>query len=412
MAKIYGEIDALTNINNESYLKRNYQTYISKYPDSKFIMFDFKDFKHFNDTYGHDIGDVYLKQFAEILKDNFKDSLVVRLHGDEFVILTNKSLEEIDKLFNLCDSRIKLSFDAGVIPEVFTYNAGIVNAEHGINNTANKADYMMYYAKQNNKRSQFFKDEIWNKKMLEDNFVKSINEGTENREFNYFSQALFTPDKNKTEFESICTRGKDCSIIFTPEKYDFLRNNSQLKKIDLFNLQYLLLRLNLDNNKVILSLDHKSLLSKPDLIEYLQLLVDVMNFKSNNLIISINVNDIDKKNQDKLINLINKMKELGFKVGIDRYNSKTGDTIYENSPIDYIKFDDAYWKSAIDNPKIDYSLKSKVNMFTDYINPSIPIFTCIEKEHEFIFAKNITKKPILLGGNYLEESKKMILKKD
>lgn len=412
MVKIYGEIDALTNINNESYLKRNYQLYISKYPDSKFVMFDFKDFKHFNDTYGHDVGDVYLKLFAEILKDNFNNSVVVRLHGDEFVILTNKTLEQIDKLFDLCDARIKLSFDAGVIPEIFSYNAGIVNAEHGINNTTTKADYMMYYAKQNNKRSQIFEEEIWNKKMLEDDFIKSINEGAENREFNYFSQTLFTSDKNKTELECICTRGKDCSVIFTPERYDFLRNNSQLKKIDLFNLQYLLLRLNLDNNTVMLSLDYKSLLSKPDLIEYLQLLVEIMNLKSNNLVISININDIEKKNEDKIITLINKIKALGFKVGIDRYNSKTGDTIYENSHVDYIKFDDAYWKSAIDNPKIDYSLKSKVNMFTDYINPTIPIFTCIEKEHEFIYAKNITKKPILLGGNYLEESKKMVLKKD
>ncbi len=412
MVKIFGEIDGLTEIHNEIYLKKNYQAYTSKHPESKFIMFDFKDFKHYNDTFGHDVGDVYLKLFAKILEENFKDSIVVRLHGDEFVVLTKYSFEEIEKIFNVCDARIKLSVEAGLIPSTFFYNAGVVDAEHGIANTASKADYMMYYAKKNNMRSQQFKEEIWQEKEKADSLIQSINDDAKNSAFIYSSQDIYNIDKTKTNIQNIYTRSRDNNSLFIEDKYDFIRDNSQLKKIDLFNLQYLLLRMNSKDKQTIINFDYKSLLAKPDLIEYLQLLVKVLDLHSNNLIISINVNDIDSKSYNNVIKMITEIKELGFGICLDKYCSKTGETIYVNAPINYIKFDSNCWKAAMNNPKADYLLRAAIDMFTNYTSPSIPIFTCIEKENEYIYAKEITTKPILVSGNYFEAEKKMILKKD
>jgi diguanylate cyclase (GGDEF)-like protein len=412
MTKMRIDIDQLTGIHNEVYLKSNYQNYISGHPNSKFIMFDFKEFKHFNDTFGHDVGDVYLTLFAKILEDNFKDSLVVRLHGDEYVVLTKYSLEEIDKIFNVCDARIKLAVEAGMIPAMFGYNAGIVDAEHGIANTAEKADYMMYCAKKKNIRSQEFKEEIWREKQLEDDFIKSINEDSKSSSFIYSSQDIYNVDKTKADIQNIYTRNRENKSLFAPDKYEFIRNNSQLKKIDLFNLQYLLLRINSKNGKTIINFDYKSLLSKPDLIEYLQLLVQIMGLHSNNLIISINVNDIESKEYNAVIKMINEIKSLGFGICLDRYSSKTGQTIYVNAPVNYIKFDSKSWKEAMSNPKANYLLKASINMFTNYTIPSIPIFTCIEKESEYIYVKEITNKPILVSGNYFEPEKKIVLKKD
>ena len=37
--------DGLTGIFNEEYLKKNYQNYLDKHPDSNFIMIDFEKFK-------------------------------------------------------------------------------------------------------------------------------------------------------------------------------------------------------------------------------------------------------------------------------------------------------------------------------------------------------------------------------
>lgn len=52
------------------------------------IMIDIDYFKAVNDTYGHQAGDAILKQLADILKNNVRDTdEVVRYGGEEFVVL-------------------------------------------------------------------------------------------------------------------------------------------------------------------------------------------------------------------------------------------------------------------------------------------------------------------------------------
>lgn len=64
------------------------------------LMFiDFDNFKGYNDTFGHDVGDLILKEMAEIFKEVCgKEGFVSRYGGDEFIVLVNdnkrESLEE------------------------------------------------------------------------------------------------------------------------------------------------------------------------------------------------------------------------------------------------------------------------------------------------------------------------------
>jgi len=59
------------------------------------IACDLDQFKIVNDTHGHEAGDVVLKKFAEILKNNTRQSDICgRLGGDEFVIVLTYTKEE------------------------------------------------------------------------------------------------------------------------------------------------------------------------------------------------------------------------------------------------------------------------------------------------------------------------------
>lgn len=55
------------------------------------LLFDIDQFKKFNDTYGHDIGDLVLKRVAAALKANFRSvDIICRVGGDEFVVIMTR----------------------------------------------------------------------------------------------------------------------------------------------------------------------------------------------------------------------------------------------------------------------------------------------------------------------------------
>ncbi|WP_423494956.1 sensor domain-containing diguanylate cyclase [Malaciobacter marinus] len=68
------------------------------------VMIDIDNFKQINDTYSHDVGDVVLKKFAQILKNNISNKdICARLGGEEFVIAfhnlkTKEVLEKVERI--------------------------------------------------------------------------------------------------------------------------------------------------------------------------------------------------------------------------------------------------------------------------------------------------------------------------
>ena len=85
--------DALTGLYNRRYfnsaLDREWKRSGRENSKISVILFDIDHFKNINDTYGHQAGDEYLKQTAEILTSVFRreSDTVARYGGEEFIIL-------------------------------------------------------------------------------------------------------------------------------------------------------------------------------------------------------------------------------------------------------------------------------------------------------------------------------------
>jgi two-component system cell cycle response regulator len=84
--------DQLTGLHNRRYMARHLDSLISNAQKSNkplaFLIMDIDHFKSVNDTHGHDIGDIVLKEFALRLRRNVRGiDLACRYGGEEFVVV-------------------------------------------------------------------------------------------------------------------------------------------------------------------------------------------------------------------------------------------------------------------------------------------------------------------------------------
>ena len=107
--------DALTGIYNRAGMydeinkRLNGRMYQWNMDKGVSLMFcDLDNFKHYNDTYGHDVGDLILVEMARIFDEVSRDiGFVSRYGGDEFIIILNTSeKEELEKIGDEIYARI------------------------------------------------------------------------------------------------------------------------------------------------------------------------------------------------------------------------------------------------------------------------------------------------------------------
>lgn len=102
-------MDAMTKLwNRASFEKDIDKPSAKRLKKMGIIMFDLNNLKLFNDSYGHDMGDYYIKVCSEVIRDSFsKWGNVYRIGGDEFCgIAENLSVEEFEKVKVEMESQI------------------------------------------------------------------------------------------------------------------------------------------------------------------------------------------------------------------------------------------------------------------------------------------------------------------
>ena len=96
----YSLIDDLTRVYNRAFIEHKLIVYRhnSNYAYGG-IMLDIDSFKQINDTHGHSVGDDALRKAAKMLMDSaYRNTLVCRFAGDEFIILFRVPLIQKDEL--------------------------------------------------------------------------------------------------------------------------------------------------------------------------------------------------------------------------------------------------------------------------------------------------------------------------
>jgi two-component system cell cycle response regulator len=145
--------DQLTGLHNRRYMSRHLDTLVSGARKSgkplAFLIMDIDYFKSVNDTYGHDIGDEVLKEFANRIAANVRGiDLACRYGGEEFVVV----MPETDMAFAYAVAeRLRKSVEQTPVPisrEPNTLNITISIGIAGSEGDADTADKLLHRADQ------------------------------------------------------------------------------------------------------------------------------------------------------------------------------------------------------------------------------------------------------------------------
>ena len=147
--------DKLTNINNrhklDEVLMVESQRAIRYTSSFGVIIVDIDYFKRVNDTYGHQTGDIVLKEIATILKSNLRiTDTLGRWGGEEFMIIcTETDAKGIQSLSQILKD--KISSNQFNINEQITasFGASLYIKGEDINKLVKRADDALYRAKEN-----------------------------------------------------------------------------------------------------------------------------------------------------------------------------------------------------------------------------------------------------------------------
>ncbi|MGL1893564.1 MAG: diguanylate cyclase [Spirochaetaceae bacterium] len=152
-------VDQLTKLNNRHFLKETgplfFENAVRHNLHLVTAMIDIDDFKAVNDTYGHDCGDLVLKEISHELKESIRKSdLAIRYGGEEFLIIGNDL--DPERAFNFFDALRQRIFNKVIILGNEKVNISVsiglsFDKKDSLENMINNADKKLYEAKTSGK---------------------------------------------------------------------------------------------------------------------------------------------------------------------------------------------------------------------------------------------------------------------
>lgn len=152
---ISAERDSLTDSLTGAYNRGYYE----KFKNEKFdpardlvglVFVDLNDLKETNDEIGHEAGDELIKNTAQLLRDSFrKVDDVVRMGGDEFVVICRSELEDDSRpteaeLQDIINTRLEEAARARNISLASGLAVFDPNKDRSLDDTLVRADKLMY----------------------------------------------------------------------------------------------------------------------------------------------------------------------------------------------------------------------------------------------------------------------------
>lgn len=350
--------DALTGLPNRALLMDRIQHGIEQARQQQrslaLCFIDLDKFKHVNDSLGHDIGDLMLKEVAQRLKRALRESdTVARLGGDEFVVLlegykqqenishvANKMLTIISEPMQLGEDNVSVSPSIGIA--VFPDDAanGTELMKH--------ADVAMYHAKEAGRNNfQFFIQEMNDKAHKQLARETQLRKAMQRQEFVNYYQPIIDSSQQSIVGVEVLLRWQSLTGLISPA--EFIPLAEELRLIVPMTQQLLTRALadmaqwRLNGYNLYLSVNLSTQhLEQTTLAHMVQQLLHSYNLPADCLRFEITESALMRDQQDA-INTMQALSDLGIKLALDDFGTGYSSLKYlKELPLDAIKIDRSF----------------------------------------------------------------------
>ena len=139
--------DVLTGVFNRRYYEEKIK---NMWGPVGIAMMDLDNFKYYNDSYGHNVGDLALNSAAKVILSNIRKSdFLIRYGGDEFLlVLPGIRKDAFDKKLNQIQKQLhQTTLDGYPGISLSVSIGGVTTVEETVGTALERADRLMYQAK-------------------------------------------------------------------------------------------------------------------------------------------------------------------------------------------------------------------------------------------------------------------------
>jgi len=397
--------DALTKLPNRELFNDRLEValaYCQRHEKQLAVLFiDLDNFKQVNDTAGHQVGDVYLKTIATILKDSCREEdTVARIGGDEFAVLLpdadgRESAEMVaQRIFKLFTKTVEISgykmspsasIGIALFPDDGSSGVDLLKA----------ADMAMYYAKEQGKSDYAFYNPTMNTSdvdMLE--LESNIAYGIDNNEFiMYYQPVVSLKDMKIKGFESLIRWVKPdgrmvmpCEYIEEAEKLQIIHRLGDyvlektctfMEKMNSMGYGNLSFSVNVASRQF----------QNPKFVENAISIVKKKDIRPHKLILEITENTVIQ-NINVAIKTMKELKSYGMRLSLDDFGTGYSSLAYlKEFPISILKIDRTFTKGILENQNEQHITDSIVSLAKNF--KMLVIAEGVEEKEQARYLQNI-----------------------
>jgi len=153
------ELDGLTGVYRKSYFNAYFEKLMNENKEAILVVVDIDNFKNINDSFGHQVGDEVLREFATLIQNNIRSrDILARWGGEEFLILfEDSSLKDALRKINSIRELIEAHNFKIIGSLTASFGMTSRNKEDNCHSFLERADKALYQAKNNGKNRVEFK---------------------------------------------------------------------------------------------------------------------------------------------------------------------------------------------------------------------------------------------------------------